>query len=74
MKVLAYRAAFIVMPLGIRSTSIGPEMSKKSINITFLADILNLVFIAHAKFLCFHVAGRLFTLVVRNSIDTFCYR
>ncbi len=42
----------IVAPLDIHSTSTGPETSEKSINITFPADVFDLVFTAYGQFLC----------------------
>ncbi len=38
MRVSTYRAAFIVVSMGIHLTSMDPETSKKSVNITFQVD------------------------------------
>ncbi len=54
-KVSTHGTAFIVVPLGIHSTITGPEMSKKSVNITFLTDVFDLVFVVCGEFLRFHV-------------------
>ncbi len=55
MRVSTYQIVFIVVPLRVHSTSTDSEISKDSINVAFLANILDLDFITRGKFLYLHI-------------------